>query len=119
MNYLWEQWLTNDQVRFFVLQALDISLVLVLSYVVLVIIGERRTLWMVRGLIFLMLAAALSKFFGLALLGFVLDKLVIGSAVAMAFMLQGSFADCWSCWARGGYGSCLAPLVRLCPRPIT
>jgi DNA integrity scanning protein DisA with diadenylate cyclase activity len=52
MNYLWEQWLTNlDRVRF-VLQALDIVLVLLLSYVVLVIIGERRTLWMVRGLIF-------------------------------------------------------------------
>ena len=53
MNNFWEQWLTNlDRVRF-VLQALDIVLVLLLSYVVLVIIGERRTLWMVRGLIFL------------------------------------------------------------------
>jgi DNA integrity scanning protein DisA with diadenylate cyclase activity len=91
MNYLWEQWLTNlDRVRF-VLQALDIVLVLLLSYVVLVIIGERRTLWMVRGLIFLMLSAAISRFLGLPLLGFVLDKLVIGSAVAMAFMLQGEF----------------------------
>jgi DNA integrity scanning protein DisA with diadenylate cyclase activity len=40
---------------------------------------------------FLMLAAAISRFLGLPLLGFVLDKLVIGSAVAMAFMLQGEF----------------------------
>ncbi|MBU6229976.1 MAG: diadenylate cyclase CdaA [Cyanobacteria bacterium REEB459] len=91
MNYLWEQWLINpDRVRLG-LQILDIALVLLLSYVVLIVIGDRRTLWMVRGLIFLMLAAAFSKTLGLALLGFVLDKLVIGAAVAMAFMLQGEF----------------------------
>ncbi|MFM7470285.1 MAG: diadenylate cyclase CdaA [Nodosilinea sp. LVE1205-7] len=91
MNYLWEQWLTNpDRVRLG-LQMLDIALVLLLSYVVLIVIGDRRTLWMVRGLIFLMLAAAVSKTLELTLLSFVLDKLVIGSAVAMAFMLQGEF----------------------------
>ena len=60
----WEQWLVNlDRVQFVLLPALDIGLVLLLTYMVLVIIGERRTLWMVRGLIFLMLAAALSKSF--------------------------------------------------------
>jgi uncharacterized protein (TIGR00159 family) len=116
MNYLWEQWLTNDQVRFFVLQALDISLVLVLSYVVLVIIGERRTLWMVRGLIFLMLAAALSKFLGLALLGFVLDKLVIGSAVAMAFMLQGEFRRLLELLGQGRLWELLSPSREAMPQ---
>jgi uncharacterized protein (TIGR00159 family) len=117
MNYLWEQWLTNlDQVRF-VLQALDIALVLLLSYVVLVIIGERRTLWMVRGLIFLMLAAALSKFLGLALLGFVLDKLVIGSAVAMAFMLQGEFRRLLELLGQGRLWELLSPSREAMPQP--
>lgn len=117
MDYFWEQWLTNlDQVRF-VLQALDIVLVLVLSYVVLVIIGERRTLWMVRGLIFLMLAAALSKFLGLTLLGFVLDKLVIGAAVAMAFMLQGEFRRLLELLGQGRIWELLRPPREAMPQP--
>jgi uncharacterized protein (TIGR00159 family) len=66
----------------------DISLVLILIYMVLVIIGERRTLWMIRGLIILMLAAALSHRLNLRLLSFVLSSLTIGSAVSMALMLQ-------------------------------
>ncbi len=117
MNYLWEQWLTNlDRLRF-VLQALDIVLVLLLSYVVLVIIGERRTLWMVRGLIFLMLAAAISRFFGLQLLGFVLDKLVIGSAVAMAFMLQGEFRRLLELLGQGRLLELLSPPKDPTPQP--
>jgi uncharacterized protein (TIGR00159 family) len=117
MNYPWEQWLTNlDRVRF-VLQALDIVFVLLLSYVVLVIIGDRRTLWMVRGLIFLMLAAALSKFLGLALLGFVLDKLVIGSAVAMAFMLQGEFRRLLELLGQGRLWELLSPPRESMPQP--
>lgn len=117
MDYSWEQWLTNlDQVRF-VLQALDIALVLVLSYVVLIIIGERRTLWMVRGLIFLMLAAALSKFLGLTLLGFVLDKLVIGAAVAMAFMLQSEFRRLLELLGQGRIWELLRPPREAMPQP--
>lgn len=73
--------------RFF----LDVGLVLALTYMMLVIIGERRTLWMVRGFIVLMLAAALSRRLDLTLLSFVLGNLVIGSAVAMAFILQSEF----------------------------
>lgn len=70
---------------------IDVGLVLALTYMMLVIIGERRTLWMVRGFIILMLAAALSRRLGLSLLNFVLNNLVIGSAVAMAFILQSEF----------------------------
>ncbi len=117
MNYLWEQWLSNlNQVRF-MLQALDIALVLLLSYAVLVIIGDRRTLWMVRGLIFLMLAAALGKFLGLALLGFVLDKLVIGAAVAMAFMLQGEFRRLLELLGQGRLWELLSPSRETMPQP--
>lgn len=99
------------------LQALDIVLVLLLSYVVLVIIGERRTLWMVRGLIFLMLAAAISRFFGLQLLGFVLDKLVIGSAVAMAFILQGEFRRLLELLGQGRIWELLSPPRDPTPQP--
>ncbi|MEL6249778.1 MAG: diadenylate cyclase CdaA [Cyanobacteria bacterium J06626_23] len=67
---------------------IDICLVLALIYMVLVVIGERRTLWMIRGLIILMLGAALSHYLMLQLLSFVLTCLAIGSAVAMALMLQ-------------------------------
>ena len=118
MNNFWEQWLTNlDRVRF-VLQALDIVLVLLLSYVVLVIIGERRTLWMVRGLIFLMLSAATQVgFLGLPLLGFVLDKLVIGSAVAMAFMLQGEFRRLLELLGQGRITELLSPPKDPPPQP--
>ncbi|HEY9737930.1 MAG TPA: diadenylate cyclase CdaA [Trichocoleus sp.] len=117
MNF-WEQWLANlDRVRFFLLPALDIGLVLLLTYMVLVIIGERRTLWMVRGLIFLMLAAALSKAIGLQLLGFVLDKLVVGSAVAMAFMLQGEFRRLLEQIGQGRLWQLLNPPREAPPQP--
>jgi uncharacterized protein (TIGR00159 family) len=75
----------------FLLHSIDVGLVLALTYSVLLIIGERRTLWMVRGLIVLMLAAALSNRLGLTLLSFVLEKLVVGSAVAMAVIFQSEF----------------------------
>ncbi|MEM7062745.1 MAG: diadenylate cyclase CdaA [Cyanobacteria bacterium P01_B01_bin.77] len=67
---------------------IDIVLVLVLIYLMLVVIGERRNLWMIRGLIVLMLAAVVSHTLQLSLLGFVLTNLSFGAAVAMAFMLQ-------------------------------
>jgi uncharacterized protein (TIGR00159 family) len=83
------------------LRAVDIGLVLVLTYIVLVIIGERRTLWMVRGLIVMMLALALSKAFQLQLLTFVMEMLVIGSAVAMALILQAEFRRLLELLGRG------------------
>ncbi len=70
---------------------LDAGLVLFLTYMILVVIGERQTLWMVRGFIVLMLAAVLSKQLGLMLLPFVLEKLVLGAAVAMAVLFQLEF----------------------------
>ncbi|WP_407658340.1 diadenylate cyclase CdaA [Lusitaniella coriacea] len=69
----------------------DIGLVLVLTYLMLLVIGERRTLWMARGFILLMLAQIVSQQMGLTLLAFVLEKLVVGSAVAMAVIFQSDF----------------------------
>ena len=72
-------------------QSIDVVLVLALTYMVLVIIGERRTLWMVRGFIVLMFASALSHWANLRLLSFALNSLVIGAAVSMAVILQSEF----------------------------
>ncbi|MDA0266334.1 MAG: diadenylate cyclase CdaA [Cyanobacteria bacterium] len=92
MRYLSEQGqIILNLSRVWLLPFLDVALVLLLLYTILVLIGERRTLWMVRGFIVLLLVATLSRRLGLELLGFVLDKLVIGAAVAMALMLQGEF----------------------------
>ncbi|NEP18500.1 MAG: TIGR00159 family protein [Leptolyngbya sp. SIO4C1] len=84
---------------------------------VLVVIGERRTLWMVRGLIVLMLAAALSQHLELALLSFVLTNLVIGSAVAMAFMLQAEFRRLLEQLGRGEILQLFVPQTNSPPKP--
>ncbi|MGB3495440.1 MAG: diadenylate cyclase CdaA [Elainellaceae cyanobacterium] len=92
MGSFLRQWLATENWAYSLLiHAIDIGLVVGLAYVLLIIIGERRTLWVVRGLIVLMTAAALSRTLGLALLSFVLDKMVVGSAVAMAFIFQAEF----------------------------
>ncbi|MGL5796280.1 MAG: diadenylate cyclase CdaA [Waterburya sp.] len=72
---------------------IDLGLVLALSYALLLIIGdgERRSLWMVRGFIVLMLATVVSGQLELKLLKFLLEKLVLGSAVAMAVICQSQF----------------------------
>jgi len=90
----------------------DICLVLIMIYVMLLIIGERRTLWMVRGLIALMLAATVSRYLELKLLGFVLQNLVVGSAVAMAFILQPEFRRFLELLGRGEILQLLQPTRR-------
>ena len=84
------RWLTSaNWTQSLLIQFVDVGMVLTLTYIVLLVIAERRTLWMVRGLIILMLASAVSKqLLGLPLLSQVLEYLVIGSAVAMAVILQ-------------------------------
>ena len=47
------------------LRFIDVGLVLALTYMVLLVIAERRTLWMVRGFILLMLAAKASERLGI------------------------------------------------------
>ncbi|GAB4136495.1 MAG: diadenylate cyclase CdaA [Cyanobacteria bacterium J069] len=117
MGSLLKQWLTNpDWTQSLLLHGIDVVLVLVLTYMVLVIIGDRRTLWMVRGLIVLMLASALSKALTLQLLSFVLEKLVIGSAVAMAFMLQAEFRRLLEQLGRGEIWQLLKPATESLPK---
>lgn len=118
MGNLWKQWLEKFTITQSVLLPLvDVVLVLALTYLVLVVIGDRRTLWLVRGLIVLMLAAALSRAVGLTLLSFVLDKLVIGSAVAMAFILQAEFRRLLEQIGRGEIIQLFRPVQEQIPKP--
>jgi uncharacterized protein (TIGR00159 family) len=70
------------------LTILDFILVLLLTYLLFLIIGERRILWMVRGLVVLIFFTLISNRFKLILLSFVLEKLVLGAAVAIAVTFQ-------------------------------
>ncbi|NJM99052.1 MAG: TIGR00159 family protein [Phormidesmis sp. RL_2_1] len=70
---------------------LDIVLVFALVYMVLAVIRDRRTMWMVQGLLVLMAATLLSRAADLWLLPFVLDKLLLGASVALAMMLVPEF----------------------------
>lgn len=120
MGYFGRQWLTDpgwirSLLTFFFdnfRSLVDIGLVLALTYMMLVIIGERRTLWMVRGFIILMLAAALSRRLELSLLSFVLSNLVVGSAVAMAFILQSEFRRFLEQLGRGEFFQLFQPAKR-------
>lgn len=72
---------------------------------------------MVRGFIILMLASALSSRLGLPLLNFVLEKLVIGSAVAMAVALQSEFRRFLEQLGRGEFGQLFRPSGLVVPKP--
>ena len=98
------------------ISSIDIGLVLVITYLVLLIIGERRTLWMVRGLIVLMLAAVVSSRLKLTLLSFVLEKLVLGSAVAIAVIFQSEFRRFLEQLGRGEIVQLFQPSRRSLPK---
>ncbi len=118
MGFQLKQWLINLGWTWSLLpRVIDVGLVLLLAYMILVIIGERRTLWMVRGLIILMLASALSSALGLRFLSFVLEKLVIGSAVAMALILQGEFRRLLEQIGRGEILQLFRPSHEAIPKP--
>ena len=118
MGDCWKQWLINlGWSKSLLLETLDIVLVLALTYMILVIISERRTLWMVRGFIILMLASALSGRLQLQLLNFVLEKLVVGSAVAMAVALQSEFRRFLEQLGRGEFRQLFQPSSRAVPKP--
>lgn len=117
MGYFWKQWLTNlGETQFWLLHIVDFGLVLIFTYAVLMVIGERRTLWMVRGFITLMLATAISSWLRLELLSFVLNKLVIGSAVAMAVILQSEFRRFLEQLGKGEFLQLFQPVQEPAPK---
>jgi uncharacterized protein (TIGR00159 family) len=87
------------------LTIIDIGLVVALVYMVLLVIrGERRTMWMVQGLMLLMAATFLSEMLKLKLLHFVMEKLLLGSSVALAMMLVPEFRRLLEQLGRGEIG---------------
>ena len=118
MGDWWKQWLINlGGTQSLLLRIVDLGSVIALTYMVLVVIGERRTRWMVQGLIILMLASALSTRLELTLLSFVLEKLVIGSAVAMAVVFQSEFRRFLEQLGRGEFRQLLQPSRRAITKP--
>ncbi|MDJ1184176.1 diadenylate cyclase CdaA [Roseofilum casamattae] len=117
MGDLLTAWLSNlTTTQRALLHGIDFLLVLVLTYMVLMIIGERRTLWMVRGFIVLMLVTAVSSLIQLTLLSFVLNKLTIGSAVAMAVILQSEFRRLLEQLGRGEILDLFLPVTEPLPK---
>lgn len=118
MRDLWKQWLIDlGWTQSVLLHIIDLGLVLGLTYMVLVIIGERRTLWMVRGFILLMLASVVSGRLELRLLNFVLEKLVVGCAVAIAVAYQSDFRRFLEQLGRGELGHLWQPSRRAIAKP--
>ena len=103
------QWFTHINSIAFIMRAIDILGVLGLIYLMLSLSNDRRTLLMVRGVIFLLIASVLSNQFGLQLLNFILDKLLIGAAVAMAVILQPELRKFLERLGRGDFFSLFQP----------
>jgi uncharacterized protein (TIGR00159 family) len=71
--------------------SIDVILVIGLTFLVLLAATDRRTVWIVRGLAILVFTAAVCQQVQLRLLSFVLEKLSIGAALAMAIIFQSEF----------------------------
>lgn len=103
------QWFTNINSIAFMLRGVDILAVLGLIYIMLSLSNDRRTLLMVRGIIFLAIFSVISDRLGLRLLNFILDKLLIGAAVALAVILQPELRRFLERLGRGDLLSLLQP----------
>ncbi len=106
----WLEWLINSNSIAFIWKVIDITLVLALLYLMLAISNDRRTLLMVRGFILLLLTYIISSRVGLFLLTFVLDKIIIGAAVAMAVLLQPELRRFLEQLGRGNLLALLRPM---------
>ncbi|MFN5861612.1 MAG: diadenylate cyclase CdaA [Pseudanabaena sp.] len=103
------QWFANINSIAFIMRAIDILALFGLIYLMLSLSNDRRTLLMVRGIIFLLIASVVSDRLGLRFRNFVLDKLLIGSAVAMAVILQPELRRFLERLGRGDVLSLLQP----------
>ncbi len=95
----------------FLWRAVDVLSVMALVYFVLALSTDRRTLLMVRGFIVLLVAHLLGNQTNLRLLTFVLDKLIVGAAVAMAVLLQPELRRFLEQLGRGNLTGLLLPVV--------
>lgn len=67
---------------------LDWSLVLLLLYLAFQLVRQTRTVWLIRGFLILSGMFFLSNLLGLTTLNFILDKILIGVAVAIPVIFQ-------------------------------
>ncbi len=112
-----KEWLINhDWVQTF-RSLIDISLALALTYMLLLVIAERRTLWMVRGVVFLVLATVASKLLQFNYLNQLLTFLLIGSSVAMAVILQSEVRRFLEQLGRGELLKMLRPAQQVTQNP--
>ncbi|MEL6454400.1 MAG: diadenylate cyclase CdaA, partial [Cyanobacteria bacterium J06623_5] len=70
-------------------------------YMVLSVIRDRRTMWMVQGLMVLMAATLLSSVLGLRVLHFLMEKILLGASVSLAIMLVADFRRLLELLGRG------------------
>jgi uncharacterized protein (TIGR00159 family) len=90
---------------------LDLALVGLLLYLILSFSSDRRTLLMVRGFLILLVIHLISqRILRLVLLSFILEKLVTGTAVAMAVMLQPELRRFLEQMGRGNLWQLLRPM---------
>lgn len=68
---------------------------------VLSVIRDRRTMWMVQGLMILMAITLLSGVMGLVVLNFLMEKILLGASVALAIMLVADFRRLLELLGRG------------------
>lgn len=101
-------WLSINSVAFIWL--IDALFVLLLVYLILALSSDRRTLLMVRGFIILLIVNIFSNRLGLQLLSFVLDKLLVGAALAMAVIFQSELRRFLEQLGRGDAISLLRPV---------
>lgn len=89
--------------------SVDIALTLFLIYVALFVIEERRTLWVVRGFLLLVIVEKCSQLAGLGYVEAILEKLVLVSAVAIALVFQSQLRRLLERLGRGDIVTLLRP----------
>lgn len=114
----WQAILANLNINWgttgsWVMRGIDLGLVAALFFIIFLAIGDRRTLWIVRGVVVLIVAAAISRKLQLSFLYFALEKLVIGSALAMSIFFQVEFRRFLEQLGRGDLSYLFRPLRRI------
>ncbi len=98
----WLAWFPHN-IGMLLWHSLDFILVCVLLYLMFLIIGERRTLWMVRGLFLLILMVFFTEKLQLFLLSFFLEKMVLIFILSMALVFQSDFRRFLEQLGRGNF----------------
>ncbi|NJN72126.1 MAG: TIGR00159 family protein [Limnothrix sp. RL_2_0] len=89
--------------------SVDIALTLFLIYVALFVIEERRTLWVVRGFLLLVIAEKCAQLVSLGYVEAILEKFVLVSAVAIALVFQSQLRRLLERLGRGDLVTLLRP----------